>query len=207
MATAAQTVTKKRRREETRRKLLESAVSVFATHGFERATVDEIVRDAGFSKGAFYVHFESKDDLFWAMLEGRIDNLQDTVREALDITQPVADNERRILEAVFALDQKDTHWPALFVEFVAHAARNDRVRQKLHEMYRRWHRFTVEMLEAGRQAGRVRKDLDIEFMASVTMALVEGSLMQSRLAPESVNLTKMVEPLARLLGEWLEPQP
>ena len=207
MATVAAPVTKKRRREETRQKLLDSAFSVFATHGYERATVDEIVRDAGFSKGAFYVHFESKDDLFWAMLEGRIEYLQETMRGALDTTQSVADNERRILEAIFALDKKDKHWPALFVEFVAHAARNERVREKLHEMYQRWHRFTVEMLEAGRKAGRVREDLDIEFMASVTMALIEGSLMQSRLAPESVSLDKMVEPLSRLLGEWLEPQP
>ncbi|HLA82955.1 MAG TPA: TetR/AcrR family transcriptional regulator [Thermoleophilia bacterium] len=206
MATPAAPVTKKRRREETRQKLLDSAFSVFATRGYERATVDEIVRDAGFSKGAFYVHFESKEDLFWAMLEGRIDYLQDTMRDALDTTQSVADNERRILEAIFALDKKDKHWPALFVEFVAHAARNERVREKLHEMYRRWHRFTVEMLEEGRQAGRVRTDIDIEFMASVTMALIEGSLMQSRLAPESVNLDKMVEPMARLLGDWLEPQ-
>ena len=206
MATAAVPVTKKRRREETRQKLLDSAFSVFATHGYERATVDEIVRDAGFSKGAFYVHFESKEDLFWAMLESRIDFLQETMRGALDTTQSVADNQLRILEAIFALDKKDKHWPALFVEFVAHAARNERVREKLHEMYRRWHSFTVEMLEEGRQAGRVREDMDIEFMASVTMALIEGSLMQSRLAPDSVSLDKMVEPLARLLGEWLEPQ-
>src|SRR3990172_1125136 len=201
MPTPAAPVTKKRRREETRQKLLESAFSVFATHGYERATVDEIVCGAGFSKGAFYVHFESKEDLFWAMLEGRIDYLQDTMREALDTTQSVADNERRILEAIFALDKKDKHWPALFVEFVAHAARNERVREKLHEMYRRWHRFTVQILEEGRKAGRVRTDMDLDFMASVTMALVEGSLMQSRLAPESVRLDDMVEPLARLLGD------
>jgi AcrR family transcriptional regulator len=205
MATAASTVTKKRRREETRQKLLDSAFSVFATHGYERATVDEIVREAGFSKGAFYVHFGSKEDLFWAMLEGRIDVLQETMRGALDTAQSAAENERRVLEAIFALDREDRHWPALFVEFVAQAARNERVREKLNEMYRRWHSFTVELLEEGRLAGRVRKDLDVDFMASVTMALIEGSLMQSRLAPDSVNLDSMVEPLSRLIGDWLEP--
>ncbi|HET9476225.1 MAG TPA: TetR/AcrR family transcriptional regulator [Dehalococcoidia bacterium] len=206
MAKAASTVTKKRRREETRQKLLDSAFSVFATHGYERATVDEIVREAGFSKGAFYVHFESKEDLFWAMLDGRIDVLQETMRGALDTTQSAAENDRRVLEAIFALDKQDRHWPALFVEFVAQAARNERVRGKLNEMYRRWHSFTVELLEEGRLAGRVRKDLDVDFMASVTMALIEGSLMQSRLAPDSVNLDSMVEPLSRLIGDWLEPQ-
>ena len=43
---------------------MEAALGVFARHGYERATVDEIVREAGYSKGAFYVHFESKEDLF-----------------------------------------------------------------------------------------------------------------------------------------------
>lgn len=206
MTTAAAAVPKKRRREETKDRLLNSAFSVFATHGYERATIDEIVHQAGFSKGAFYVHFQSKEDLFWAMLEGRIAHLQDTMRQALDTTQSVAENQRRVLEAVFALDKKDPHWPALFVEFVAHAARNDRVREKLYEMYQRWHRFTVAMLEEGRTAGRVREDVDLEFMASVTLALIEGSLMQSRLAPGSVRSGALVEPLSRLLGEWLEPQ-
>ncbi len=207
MTRAASTATKKHRREETREKLLQSAFSVFAANGYERATVDGIVREAGFSKGAFYVHFESKEDLFWAMLEGRINYMQDTMRQAMDTTQSVAENQRRILEAIFALDRNDRHWPALFVEFVAHAARNDRVREKLSEMYERWHRFTVEMLEEGRRAGRVREDIDIEFMASAAMSLIEGTLMQSRLAPETVRLDAMIQPLARLLGEWLEPQP
>ena len=205
MATAAAPITKKRRREETRQKLLDSALSVFATHGYERATVDEIVRDAGFSKGAFYVHFGSKEDLFWGMLEGRIAAIQEALRLALDTTQSVTDNERRLLKAVFALDEHDRHWPALFVEFTAHAARNEKVREKLSEMYRRWHTFTVTMLREGQEAGRVRVDVDVEFMASVTIALVEGVLTQSRLAPESIRLEAMIEPLSRLLGDWLEP--
>lgn len=205
MTRAASTATKKHRREETREKLLQSAFSVFAANGYERATVDGIVREAGFSKGAFYVHFESKEDLFWAMLEGRINYMQDTMRQALDTTQSVAENQRRVLEAIFALDRNDRHWPALFVEFVAHAARNDRVREKLGDMYERWHGFTMEMLEEGREAGRVREDIDIGFMAWAIMSLIEGTLMQSRLAPETVRLDAMIEPLARLLGQWLEP--
>jgi AcrR family transcriptional regulator len=204
MATVAAPATKKRRREETREKLLRAAYSVFATHGYDRATVDEIVREAGFSKGAFYVHFESKEDLFWAMLEGRIEYLQDTMRQALDTTQSVAENHRRILQAIFALDKKDKQWPAVFVEFLANATRNERVREKLSDMYDRWHRFTIEMLEEGRRAGRVREDRDLAFMASVTMALIEGTLMQSRFAPRSVRLDAMVEPLSQLLGDWLE---
>lgn len=51
-------------------------LSVFARNGCDRATVDEIVRAAGFSKGAFYVRFNTKEDLFWAMLEDRATSMQ-----------------------------------------------------------------------------------------------------------------------------------
>jgi len=204
MTAVTEATTKKRRREETREKLLESALGVFATHGYERATVDEIVRDAGLSKGAFYVHFESKEDLFFAMLEGRLAEIQEALRQTLDTTQSVAENERRILQAIYAQDARERKWGALFLEFAAHAPRNQKVRKKLADLYRRWHDFTVEMLKSGRKAGRVRDDVDIDFMASVIVAIIEGSLTQMRLAPEHVRLDRRVDQLAQLLGDWLE---
>ena len=204
MTTAAEPTTKRRRREETRQRLLDAALPVFARNGFERATVDEIVRDAGYSKGAFYVHFESKEDLFWAMLEERIGGVQETLRDAIDIELTVAENQRRILQAIFDLDREDPAWPALFMEFAAHAGRNPKVRDRLGEMYRRWHSFTVEMLSGARDAGKVRADLDVEFTASVIIALVEGTLIQSRLAPNEVRPQALVEPLSKLLASWLE---
>src|SRR2546427_12168978 len=107
MTTAAAPVAKRRRREETRQRLLDSALGVFARHGYERATVDAIVREAGFSKGAFYVHFESKDDLFWAMLEQRINRQLDTFREALDASVPVTQNLQSILSSAFDVNRRD----------------------------------------------------------------------------------------------------
>ena len=204
MTTAAEPTPKRRRREETRQRLVDAALPVFARHGFERATVDEIVREAGYSKGAFYVHFDSKEDLFWAMLDERIDGVQDTLRNAIDIELSVAENQRRILQAIFAVDQDDPTWPALFMEFAAHAARNPKVREKLGEMYRRWHSFTVETLIGAKEAGKVRADLDVDFTASVMIALIEGTLIQSRLTPDDMRLQSLVDPLSKLLASWLE---
>jgi hypothetical protein len=91
------------------------------------------------------------------------------------------------------------------MEFVAHASRNGKMRDKLAGMYHSWRAFAVEVLNAGREAGLVRKDLDADFIASVIIAVIEGSIMQSRLAPDAFDLNTMTEPLSRLLGEWLEP--
>src|SRR3989304_4787822 len=94
MTAVTKLITKQRRREETRRKLVGGGLSLFARNGYERATVDEVVREVGFSKGAFYVHFESKEDLFWQMLEERIATQQEALRRAIDSAAPAAEIRR-----------------------------------------------------------------------------------------------------------------
>ncbi len=180
-------------------------MGVLARSGFDRATVDEIVREAGFSKGAFYVHFETKEDLFWAMLEERISRQQEAFRQAVAHTQPLADNMRMILSGVFGLLRDDPLWGSLYAEFAAHASRNEKVRQRLAAMYDRWRELIVDILSASRDAGRTRKDIDLQFAATLLIATVEGSIMQSHLAPETVRLEALLEPLTRTLSEWLEP--
>jgi TetR/AcrR family transcriptional regulator, transcriptional repressor for nem operon len=205
MVTTAKPVPRSRRRAETRQRLMDAALGVFARNGYERATVDEIVREAGFSKGAFYVHFEAKEDIFWAMLEERTKHLQEAFREAADLDLPVSQNLAMILRSIFSQNRDDPLWSALFMEFAAHASRNHKVRDQLATLHRSWRDFAMEALDRGRDAGLVRKDLDVEFASSVQIAVVEGMLMQSRLAPDTFDLDSTVEPLSRLLGEWLEP--
>ena len=57
----------------TRRHLLEAAAIVFAQKGFHAATLDEVAAAAGFTKGAVYSNFKSKDDLFLALFDDRIE--------------------------------------------------------------------------------------------------------------------------------------
>ncbi len=204
-ATTPTTTKKRRSREETRQKLLDSALQVFARNGYERATVDEIVREAGFSKGAFYVHFETKEDLFWEMLQERIDAQQEQFRQTLDASQGVAENERRILEQAFNMN---THplGPAVILEFMAHGMRNEKVREQLANMYARWHSFVSETLTVGQQLGAVRQDLDVSLLASVIMALFEGSMIQSHLAPSELRLDGRVPEFSAVIAELLSPK-
>ena len=69
------------------------------------------------------------------MLEERLAHQQEAFKEALDINVPVAQNIQTILRSLFALNQDDPLWSALFMEFVAHASRNGKMRDKLAGMY------------------------------------------------------------------------
>lgn len=195
---------KRRKREETRERLLKAAFGVFARNGYERATVDEIVRDAGFSKGAFYVHFSTKEDLFRAMLEERAASLQAAFLQVLHPEVPLKDNIRNLLTAIIDIEEQDAEWPATFMEFLAHAGRNVEVRERLAEIFESWHKFIVEMLRMSQDAGQVRTDIDLDFLARAAIAMINGTLLQNRLAPWSPKLEEVIEPLADLLTELLE---
>lgn len=73
-----------------RGRLLASAARVFAARGYARASLDEIARDAGVTKGAVYWNFDSKEDLFFALLDQRLDQ---RARELIDLTARAAPDE------------------------------------------------------------------------------------------------------------------
>src|SRR4051794_37247650 len=57
---------------DARQRLLAAASKVFAKHGYRAASVDQVAAEAGFSKGAMYWHFGSKEDLLHALIDERV---------------------------------------------------------------------------------------------------------------------------------------
>jgi AcrR family transcriptional regulator len=87
-----------RSRENTRARLLDAATQVFAEVGLEGATVEAVCERAGFTRGAFYSNFESKDELFLTLAasvgEARLNAVRERVKdlvsaEALEDCDPV----------------------------------------------------------------------------------------------------------------------
>ncbi len=83
MATAVDRLPKGLQREETRKRILESAAQVFASKGFHNAAVDDIVKASGTSKGAVYFYFESKEQIFLSLVEGYASTLAQEIQVAV----------------------------------------------------------------------------------------------------------------------------
>ena len=95
-------------REERRAQLLDAANEVFTTRGYHAAAMDEIAAAAGISKPVLYQHFDSKLDLYLALLDQACDSLVDVVHQALAST---VDNADRVVAVIGA-----------FYEFVSSAS-------------------------------------------------------------------------------------
>lgn len=72
-----------RDKEATRQRIVEAAIEVFAEKGYHDAGVDDIVRRSGTSKGAFYFHFPSKEEIFFALVDALAGRMASSVEEAI----------------------------------------------------------------------------------------------------------------------------
>src|SRR5450631_465576 len=74
----------------TRARFIQSAEKIFARDGFEAAKLEEIAVDAGYTRGAFYANFDSKEDLFFALLDREVSSRIENARKQLDKIQDPA---------------------------------------------------------------------------------------------------------------------
>ena len=104
------TVATPRRREATRQKLLDAAASVFAEIGVDAASVEAICERAGFTRGAFYSNFATKDELMLALTERvaaqKIEHVTERIQELRQSGEELAatDLVQRILDV--AMDER-----------------------------------------------------------------------------------------------------
>jgi AcrR family transcriptional regulator len=127
--------TQAERREETRELVLAAAARVFAQRGFHATSLDAIAEEAGFSRGAVYYNFADKEELFLELLDRRCAERAQDLREVFADTpgDDVAATSRQAqLAAQNALDAMtgDPEWRALYLEFLAHAARDPAFRRR-----------------------------------------------------------------------------
>lgn len=127
-------MTRAEQREETRRRLIAAAAGVFCRYGFEAAPIDVIAEDAGFSRGAFYSNFASKDELFLALFRDHLDAEVDTLGRALDRVQSAGDLAPAIEHRYRALGE-DPGWCLIATEFQLYAMRGGKMADEFATMY------------------------------------------------------------------------
>lgn len=118
------------KKEEIRRRLIQAATKIFAAKGLERATLEEISEAAGFSKGAVYSNFESKDELFIALIEEKVDERLRTLDAVLSEKKEIGEKVKDSGKLLWSLCLMDPEWQILFIEYWIRAARDPILRER-----------------------------------------------------------------------------
>jgi AcrR family transcriptional regulator len=174
----------RRRRAETVERLLDAALETFAEIGFAAASVEDICRRGGFTRGAFYSSFRTKDELFGALFTretGR--NLARAEQHLAGIEQepdPVAAAVERCLSTFRA----DRTWVLVHTEYRLHAARHPEAAAALREHSTALHTRLAELIETSAERAGVRLALPAGELARIVVALHDGVVITE--IPEEV---------------------
>ena len=133
------------RTQATRRRLLAAAEKTFARDGFEAARLEDIAGLAGYTRGAFYANFRSKEDIFFALLEDWVAQRIGEVKTVLaKHANPAA--RLRALREHYAQLAKDRRLVLLSLEFKLYAIRHPEAHARLRARQRRIRASAGELL-------------------------------------------------------------
>jgi AcrR family transcriptional regulator len=126
-------LSRKERQEQTREQLVEAAAKVFARRGYHRATVDEIASEAGFTIGALYSNFETKEKLFLAIADRQVESRVEEISAVGDAAVGDGEAGGEAAAQLRAFLEADPDWPLLFYEFWSLSVRNPEIGDELAE--------------------------------------------------------------------------
>jgi AcrR family transcriptional regulator len=179
-------LTRKEQQEHTRHCLMQSAARVFTRRGLAGASIDEVTADAGYTKGAFYANFKSKEELFLAMLDQRFAERIEEIDRVAEGDSDVEDRARQAGVDFMRYVGSDPEWERLFFEFAAHAARDESFRAELVTRYRSMRERIAELYRREAERLGVEPPIPVEDIATMTFAMGNGMALEKLLEPDVV---------------------
>jgi AcrR family transcriptional regulator len=172
---------RQQQKAQTYEDLVAAAFTVFCARGYTNATVDEIAAAAGYTKGAVYTHFATKDEMFLAVFDRFFaDHLGEHAEQSF--LQDVAEHRS---------------WYGAITEFVGYAIRHETVRSALAQRYRQVHATILHHLPPNDRASE---------NAWVIIALSHGMTLLAYILPTVEMGEHYDELLTRImLGDTAPP--
>lgn len=177
-------LTRKESQHQTRQQLLEAAARVFSLRGYHAASVDEIAAEAGFSKGAVYSNFDSKEDVLLELIDQRFERDIQEFRgiQSFIHSQPDPDDTSAFPGIITA----DRTWNLLLIEFFIYAMRDETIRAKVAPRMANLRQREADSLRELYAERNETPALPVDFLPWGIIALGVGTTIQFLIDPEAL---------------------
>jgi AcrR family transcriptional regulator len=180
-------LTREQRKAETRERLIAAARTVLARRGLERATVDEIAEEAGYTTGAVYSNFGGKDELVLAVVDetiaAEVRDYTELFARGRNLDERARGGADRWMEV---LDEQPEYFP-LSLELWAAARRDPELRERMGARMGAMRDLSARLIEQG--AADLGAELEEGFadqMGMVINALGNGLAIEKMMDPDGV---------------------
>jgi len=166
--------------ERTRRKLVASAAALFAEKGLTKPSLDAICAHAGFTRGAFYVHFKTRDDLIVAVVE----EIMGTFIDAIVAGGEMGGDIPTIVQMfIMSVESGAFPFPGQVRphQILEASVRSEKLRDKYLELLQKARTRLAAAVVRGQQTGSLREDADPDAVAQLLLAMVLGVEVASEL--------------------------
>ncbi len=186
--------------EARRRQIVETAIQTIATQGFSQASLAEIAKKAGISKGVISYHFSGKEDLVEEILRSLLSKPAEFVKERVSRFDKAPDKLRAYVEANFEfMKAHRDHYVAL-VDLWGHRGSPGESNPFNREAYEPSRHYLAHILEQGRERGELRH-VPVPTTASLIQATIDGVMLQWVLDEQAIDLdTSSQEVLEMILN-------
>jgi AcrR family transcriptional regulator len=131
------TPTRIERQARTRAELVDAAERLFSDQGFDRTSLHAVADAAGYTKGAVYSNFASKEDVFFAVYERRVERYLARAGRLIEQHGPAEGMRRVAADVVSRRGDGDDGWLTVFLEFWTHVLRHPEHRARFAEIHGR----------------------------------------------------------------------
>ena len=190
-------------RDDTRDRLFEAAARVFEEQGISGASIEALAAAAGFTRGAFYSNFKSKEELIIAMLE---DHLEQTTRRNLDLLARHK-NLADFIDALKTMDRSKQdplgRSPLLHMEMILFVARAEKRRPELAKRLRAGRKLIADVIETTAKNSGKDPVLDPAWWGSIVLAMEDGFRLHRLIDPETTpadSFLRAIGDLQRAMG-------
>jgi AcrR family transcriptional regulator len=183
-----QRLTRAQKRERTYEGLISAAERLFVERGFHATSVDEIAFAAGYTKGAVYSNFESKEDLFFAVYERRADNGVREVERVLRENGPAEGLELLASDAARRRGGANDGWLAVYFEFWAHVVRRAELRERFAKIHGRVAEPMTAAVERLAEERGISMPVEARGLNVAMIAMVSGLSLERLTQPDVVDV-------------------
>jgi AcrR family transcriptional regulator len=191
-----------RERTIIRAKLREKGGELFGTYGVRKTNIEELARAAGISKGAFYLFYESKEELFFELLEQLEAEYQAAIlKQIVEDQAPPRQRMKALLLKTLSVRQDNALFARLSQDEYEYLFRK-LPEERLHAHLRGDAEFAVEFVAAWRQAG-VTITCEPQMVSSLIRALFLMSVHEDDIGADVY--VQVIDTYAELLANYLVP--
>lgn len=187
--------------KESRKKLLEAAEACFTKYGFHASSVDMICKAAGMSKGAFYHHFTSKQELYLEMLDQWLKIIDRYIESARSDSKNMLELFRNIGEAKLLFQEAAGKLP-IFIELWVRASRDEELKKITIGSYYKYLELFKSLIDEGINEGLIKK-VNPDTVSRMIIAVAVGFIMQSMLDPEGTDWDRVARECPEIILKGL----